>query len=52
MASMNPIVTTYDGATGQTVTREMTDAEYAELLEEQASAPQLPQATDETPSAD
>jgi hypothetical protein len=32
--------------------REMTDEEYAQYLEQVANAPQLPQATDETPSAD
>jgi truncated hemoglobin YjbI len=48
---MNPTVTIYDGATGQTTVREMTDAEYAVLLEEQANAPVFPEeTTDETPS--
>jgi hypothetical protein len=32
--------------------REMTDEEYAQYLLDQANAPQLPQATDETPSTD
>ena len=32
--------------------REMTDEEHAQYLEMQANAPQLPQATDETPSPD
>jgi hypothetical protein len=32
--------------------REMTDEEHAQHLEQVANAPQLPQATDETPSAD
>ena len=32
--------------------REMTDEEYAKWQEDIANAPQLPQATDETPSAD
>ena len=47
---MNPTVTIYDGATGQTTTREMTDAEYAELLEEQSDAPIIP-ITDSTTDA-
>ena len=55
---MNPTVTIYDGATGQTTVREMTDAEYAMLLEEQKNAtPLIPnepptEPTDETPSPD
>jgi hypothetical protein len=32
--------------------REMTDEEHAQYLETIANAPQLPEATDETPSAD
>lgn len=30
--SMNPNITTHDTETGETITREMTDDEYAELL--------------------
>jgi hypothetical protein len=32
--------------------REMTDEEYAQYLEQVANTPALPQAPDETPSAD
>jgi hypothetical protein len=32
--------------------REMTDEEYAQYLEAVANSPQIPQGSDETPSAD
>jgi len=47
-----PRITGYDCYTGEHVDREMTDEEYAQWQEDIANAPQLPQAPDETPSAD
>ena len=47
-----PRVCGYDCYTGEHTDREMTDEEYAKWQEDIANAPQLPQATDETPSAD
>ena len=49
--SKRQITTHYaDGRPSET--REMTDEEHAQYLEQVANAPQLLQATDETPSAD